>query len=121
MNKPSDSQVLKNREKQRWSFIRKAQVTGFILAALITSGIGILCDATRPRFASFLGYMGEMVITPATLLVKIAGLSPHWFVNDRTGNLALLPFCLMIITNAILGLVCGTIVGTLFHYTRKNK
>lgn len=117
MNEPKtfESQI-----GRRWPVIRRCQLAGFLVCAASTAGIMIYCayipsggHEGLPDNAGFLQLASEY---PTVIILRIFGVSWHWFVNNKTGGPAVFPEFVAVIVNSILGVILGSFVGKLLQF-----
>lgn len=113
MNESINQETPRKRAWSSWSCVRRSQIFGAVVGMLLTIGIIVLCTLIRPNLYSILGFLGDAIMAPSIWIARMFGLSSHWFVNDKTGGPAVFPLCIMIIINAMLGFLLGTLVGVL--------
>ncbi len=101
--------------KRGWSIVFKAQFIGGLIGALPTIGLLLYCTIVRPGLWGFSGLFMQFLMIPVILIIKLFGLTAHWFVDDRTGNFAFFPACILVLTNLIVGFLMGSLIGVLIQ------
>jgi hypothetical protein len=102
------------------AIIRKAPIIGALLGILFTTGITVFYLLNPPQHLfDFSGLLMELAMMPATIIVRVFGISAHWFVNDATGGIAVFPLCTVFFTNLVVGFLFGCLIRALTRTARK--
>jgi len=102
--------------------VRKAAVIGAAVGFVFTIAVFLWVELSPSKtIFDFSGFIMLQIVEPAVFMAKIFGKDMHWYVNDRTGSLAIFPFGLIIIVNSAIGLIFGAMVGKLIDYLNHKK
>ncbi|SRR6266542_3762092 len=106
-----------------WSVVRKGQILGASAGAFLTVGITLLELITGPHepFAP-VDFAFMLVVLPIIQIYKMFGLTFFLSTDHGTGSgLALIPWCIMLITNSFLLFLLGTMTGWFVTVCRRSK
>ena len=76
---------------------------------------------TQPRALTVLAGIFFAIEKPAILIVRAVGVDASWFTDEKTGGLAVVPFCLILVTNTFIGGILGTIASFLLECINPKK
>jgi hypothetical protein len=121
MSEPNNPEMPKQRGWSSWSVIRKAQIIFTAISLLITIILpSILCAfQTAAQQFQYFSYVGQYVELLAMVIVRFCGWEPYFFGQGRGAEERFV--CLVILTNALLGFLFGTLIGLLLTCRAKKK
>jgi hypothetical protein len=111
MTELNNPESKKKRGWSNWSVVRKAQIIGASIGALLTIGILILDAMIVPSIFSNFGALSLIIELPAIFMAKAFHLPQDWFVSDSTTGASYLLTCLTVFNNGILGFLLGGFIG----------
>lgn len=119
MSEPNKPEMPKQRGWSSWSDFRQTQIIFTAISSLITIATIILGAVIKPSIYSILGYVGIYVMIPAMAIVRFFGWEAYCFGQGKGVEERF--FCVMILANALLGFLFGTLVGLPLACSAKKK
>ena len=113
MSGPNNPETPKQRGWSFWSDFRQTQIIMAAISVLITIANSIIANrilrmGDKAAFIYF-SYVGVYVMMPAMAIVRFCGWEPYFSGQGRGAEERFV--CLVILTNALIGFLFGTLVG----------